>query len=217
VLEISQLAYAYDGGAALEVDQFRLSPGQHAILLGHSGSGKSTLLNLIAGILSMQSGTLKVAGTDLSTLSPRETDAWRGATIGFVPQQLALIPSMTARENILLSAYASGAKPHVERADALLSILGIAAHVHRKPAELSQGQRQRVALARAAYSSPRLLLADEPTANLDDHACSIAISLLTTLALTERSSLIIATHDARVVAALPGAQVLRLEALMAAA
>lgn len=210
MLEIAKLGYAYNGKPVLQVDEFRLPPGRHALLLGPSGSGKSTLLHLLAGILRPQTGTLRVAGTHLSTLNPRETDAWRGRHIGLVPQQLALVPSLSARDNILLAAYANSAAPDVQRADSLLANLGLADKAEARPHQLSQGQRQRVALARAVYRRPRLILADEPTANLDDQASAAAIALLTELAYAEHASLVIASHDGRVLAALPAAQVLRL-------
>lgn len=211
MLEIAQLTYAYHGKSVLEVESFRLSRGRHALLLGPSGSGKSTLLNLLAGILRPQSGSLIVAGTQLATLSARETDAWRGRTVGLILQQLALVPSMTARDNILLSPYAINVRPDHQRVDTLLDALGLAGHGEAKPHQLSQGQRQRVALARAVYGRPRLILADEPTANLDDKACMASIALLSEVARSERASLVIASHDARVLAALPEAQVLRLD------
>lgn len=211
MLEIAQLTYAYHGKSVLEVDSFCLSRGRHALLLGPSGSGKSTLLNLLAGILRPQSGSLIVDGTQLATLSARETDAWRGRTVGLIPQQLALVPSMTARDNILLSPYANNVRPDLQRVDTLLDALGLAEHGDAKPHQLSQGQRQRVALARAVYGRPRLILADEPTANLDDNACMASIALLSEVAQSERASLVIASHDARVLAAMPEAQVLRLD------
>lgn len=181
-----------------------------AILLGPSGCGKSTLLHLIAAILTPQQGSLRVAGTDLRTLAPRAADAWRGKTIGFLPQKLALVASLSARENLLLSAYANGACADVLRADQLLHALGLEDKASVKPHQLSQGQQQRVAIARAVINRPKLLLADEPTANLDDAACAAAIALLAGQAFEVGASLVIATHDARVLAGMPGAKVLRL-------
>ncbi|HVL75757.1 MAG TPA: ATP-binding cassette domain-containing protein [Noviherbaspirillum sp.] len=212
MLQIHALSYRYPGArdAQLEVRDFSLESGRHAVLLGPSGSGKSTLLHLIAAILKPQQGRLIAAGTDLAALGPREADAWRGANVGFLPQKMALVPSLSARENILLAAYAPGKSQDRARADALLDALGIGDKASARPQQLSQGQQQRVALARALYHRPGLLLADEPTANLDDRACALAIELLVTQAAQAGASLVIATHDARVLAALPEAQVLRL-------
>lgn len=213
MLQISGLTYRYPNSSTvqLRVPAFSLAPGQHAVILGPSGCGKSTLLHLIAAILSPQEGVLRVAQTDLAALSPRAADAWRGKTIGFLPQRLALIASLSARENLLVSCYATGATADGSRADALLSALGLADKLHARPHQLSQGQQQRVAIARAMFSHPKLLLADEPTANLDDAACAAAIALLTAQASDGGASLVIATHDARVLAALPQATVLRLD------
>lgn len=220
MLQISRLNFRYPQArtAQLAVAEFSLAAGQHAILLGPSGCGKSTLLHLLAAILTPQAGTLRVANTDLSTLTPRAADAWRGKTIGFLPQKLALVPSLSARQNLLLAAYAKGQHGDVARSLALLDALGLAGKADAKPHQLSQGQQQRVAIARALFNRPQLLLADEPTANLDDAACAAAIVLLTRHADDIGASLVIATHDARVLAALPQAQVLRLAApLMEAA
>lgn len=214
MLQISELHYQYPGTVApqLHVAQFSLAAGQHAILLGPSGCGKSTLLHLLAAILTPQQGTLEVAGTDLTTLTARASDQWRGKTVGFLPQKLSLVASLTVRENLLLAAYANHHRPDAARADALLQALGLSGKAHARPAQLSQGQQQRVAIARALYNRPRLLLADEPTANLDDEACQAALGLLASQAAAIGASLVLATHDARVLTALPDALVLRLPA-----
>jgi putative ABC transport system ATP-binding protein len=217
MLDIDQLSYRYNATPVLEVDRFHLASGEHAILLGASGCGKSTLLHLIAAILNPQQGVLRVAGTDVKALTPRAADAWRGKTIGFLPQKLALVPSLSVRENLLLAAYAGGQAVDAARSDALLLALGLAGKASAMPHQLSQGQQQRVAIARAMLNRPKLLLADEPTANLDDGACAAAIGLLMSQAADIGASLIIATHDARVLAALPAAKVLRLAAVKEAA
>jgi putative ABC transport system ATP-binding protein len=217
MLNIDQLSYRYNATPVLEVDAFHLASGEHAILLGASGCGKSTLLHLIAAILNPQQGVLRVAGTDVKALTPRAADAWRGKTIGFLPQKLALVPSLSVRENLLLAAYAGGQAVDAAHSDTLLLALGLAGKASAMPHQLSQGQQQRVAIARAMFNRPKLLLADEPTANLDDGACAAAIGLLTSQAADIGASLIIATHDARVLAALPTAKVLRLAAVKEAA
>lgn len=214
MLNIVQLRYAYHATQALSVEGFHLSPGEHAVILGPSGCGKSTLLHLIAAILRPQEGTLQIAGTDVKTLTPRAADAWRGKTIGFLPQRLALVRSLSVRENLLLSAFANGQAGDVARANTLLQALGLADKSSSKPHQLSQGQQQRVAIARALFNRPKLLLADEPTANLDDTSCAAAIALLTSQASEIGASLVIATHDARVISALPQAKLLRLDAAL---
>lgn len=189
---------------------FSLAPGAHAIILDPSGCGKSTLLHLIAAILTPQQGVLRVAGIDGASLSPRAADIWRGKTIGFLPQKLALIASLSVRENLLLAAYASGQAADAARADQLLRELGLGDKAGVKPHQLSQGQQQRAAIARAMFNRLRLLLADEPTANLDEASCAAAVKLLTSQAAECGASLVIATHDARVLAALPAASMLHL-------
>jgi putative ABC transport system ATP-binding protein len=216
MIELSQLSYCYKARhkavPVLHVDAFRLAAGNHAIILGPSGCGKSTLLHLLAGILTPQAGIFKIDGINVKDLTQRATDAWRGKTIGFLPQRLALVPSLTVAENLLLSNYANGHGANRERVDTLLQALGLSDKVASYPHQLSGGQKQRVAIARAVFNRPKLLLADEPTANLDDAACSAVIDLLTVQATEVRASLIIATHDARVLTALPQAAVLRLPA-----
>lgn len=214
MLQIIDLVYRYPQAQRpqLHVPAFSLQAGRHAVILGPSGSGKSTLLHLIAAILRPQQGRLQVDGVDIGALGAREADAWRGAHVGLLPQKLALVPSLSVRENVLLAAYASGRPQDRDRADELLAALGVLEKAQARPRELSQGQQQRVALARALYNRPRLLLADEPTANLDDQACAVATGLLAGQAAQVGASLVVATHDARVLAALPAADVLRLEA-----
>ncbi|WP_293780969.1 ATP-binding cassette domain-containing protein [uncultured Oxalicibacterium sp.] len=217
MLQIENLAYRYARATRphLVVPTFSLEKGRHALLLGPSGSGKSTLLHLLAAILPPQDGMLRVGDTDLATLKGGAADRWRGRTIGFLPQKLALLPSLTARENILLSAFANDAREDHARADQLLTALGLHDQAIKKPHQLSQGQRQRVALARALFNRPLFLLADEPTASLDDAACHAALALLREHADNNGASLIVSTHDARVLQAMPDAQILRLSAPVA--
>ena len=213
MLQIKNLSFHYSNSssAQLFVPEFSLDAGDHAVVIGPSGCGKSTLLHLLAAILTPQQGTLTVANTDLMSLQGRAADAWRGNTVGFLPQKLALVPSLSIRENLLLAGYANGENMDSTRADTLLEALGLSGKGAAKPAQLSQGQQQRAAIGRAMFNSPRLLLADEPTANLDDASCDATITLLAAQATANGASLVIATHDARVLAALPSAKVLRLE------
>ncbi|SDA56886.1 MULTISPECIES: ABC transporter ATP-binding protein [unclassified Janthinobacterium] len=220
MLHLASLTYGYGDTAAeavLDIAAFHLPAGRHALLLGPSGSGKSTLLHLLAGILAPQAGRLEVAGTSLPALTPRQRDSWRGRTVGLLPQQLALVASLSVLENVLLPAYASGQRADPARAASLLDQLGLGDKLAACPHELSGGQRQRAAIARAVVMRPQLILADEPTANLDDAACAAVIALLASQAALAGATLIIASHDARVLAALPQAKVLRLPQMRAAA
>jgi len=187
--------------ATLRFPDFTLPAGGHLLLRGASGSGKSTLLALMAGLLTPSQGRLTLGGVDVGALAPAARDAWRGERLGFVPQRLHLSPSLSVRDNLSLPYVAAGLKPDRARMDALLDELGVGALQDRRPHALSQGQAQRVALARALLRSPRFLLADEPTANLDDEACAATLALLRRAADDHGACLVIASHDARIDAA----------------
>jgi putative ABC transport system ATP-binding protein len=197
------LSHLYAGAdKSIRYANFALAPGQHLLLRGASGSGKSTLLALLAGLLRVQQGELEVAGTELARLGPRALDAWRGATLGVVPQRLHLSEALSVAENLALPALAAGQGADPARAAELLEALDIADLAARRPHQLSVGQAQRVALARALMRRPRLLLADEPSANLDDEHTLHMLALLLDAAEREACTLVIASHDARVVEAL---------------
>ena len=193
------LAHRYGAGAQITYADFSLPPGRHLLLRGASGSGKSTLLALLAGLLRVQQGSLSVAGSELQALGSRALDAWRGATLGVVPQRLHLSDALTVAENLALPALAAGQGADPQRAAALMASLGVGGLAGRRPHELSVGQAQRVALARALMRRPKLLLADEPSASLDDDHTRQMLDLLLDAAAGEACTLVIASHDARVV------------------
>lgn len=196
------LRHRYAAGAEIRYADFALPAGRHLLLRGASGSGKSTLLALLAGLLRVQQGLLSVAGTELQAISPRALDAWRGATLGVVPQRLHLSEALTVTENLALPALAAGQRADSARAAELLGALDIADLAGRRPHQLSVGQAQRVALARALMRRPRLLLADEPSASLDDEHALHMLALLLSTAEREGCTLIVASHDSRVIEAL---------------
>lgn len=196
------LGHRYAGAQEISYADFSLPAGRHLLLRGASGSGKSTLLALLAGLLTVQRGELEVAGTAMQSMRPRQLDAWRGATLGVVPQRLHLSEALTVAENLALPALAAGQGSDTARAAELLAALGIAGLEGRRPHQLSVGQAQRVALARALMRRPRLLLADEPSANLDDEHTQQMLDLLLAAAEREACTLVVASHDARVVAKL---------------
>lgn len=210
----SQLTYAYPKGAELAFQDVQLAQGDLLVLRGNSGSGKSTWLALMAGLLTPQQGELTVVGQRLNGLSNTARDAWRATNLGFLPQKLHLSEALTVAENLQLAYFAAGlplntsAKTHIE---STLAALGVADFAKRKPSTLSGGQAQRVALARAVLLNPKIILADEPTASLDDDAASAALTLLQTSAARCNATLVIATHDARVAAALKIAKTLEFE------
>ena len=186
------------GATSLSFPDFELPTGAHLLLRGASGSGKSTLLALMAGLLTPTSGRLTLAGQDVASLPPAARDAWRGAHLGFVPQRLHLSPSLSVRDNLSLPYVAAGLPPDLPRIESILSDLGVAPLLDRRPHQLSQGQAQRIALARALLRAPRFILADEPTANLDDDACTATLTLLRQAADQHGLCLVIASHDARI-------------------
>lgn len=198
MIQFEQLRYRYPKGASLAFPDWTLQDGGQAVLVGPSGSGKTTLLSLIGGMLKPASGTLTVAGQNLGNLSASAQDQFRGRQIGLVPQQLHLVASLTVAENLQLAQYLAGVAQPQARVQQVLDRLGIGGEMKRKPGELSQGQAQRVAIARAVINQPRLLLADEPTASLDDAAADAVIALFQQEARQLGATLLIASHDSRV-------------------
>jgi putative ABC transport system ATP-binding protein len=198
MIRSEQLVFSYPGGVALSFTDVDLPQGGALVLRGNSGSGKSTFLALAAGLLTATQGRIEVAGLDPAKLSAPQRDAWRGRTVGFLPQRLHLSDALTVFDNLALAYFAIG-QP-TDKAQIMLSLdaLGVADLAQRRPHALSGGQAQRVALARAVLMQPRVILADEPTASLDDDAAQGAITLLAQAALRCQATLVVATHDARV-------------------
>jgi len=184
---------------ALRGINFELKQGEFAALVGPSGSGKSTLLNLIGALDSPTSGELHVLGQEISKLSKEERAQLRLTSLGFVFQAYNLVPVLTAVENVefVLELQGVGSERR-GRAMAILSELGLADLADRRPSELSGGQQQRVAVARAVVSRPKLVLADEPTANLDGSNAESLIGLMQDLRNSYGMTFLFATHDPRV-------------------
>ena len=197
------LTFSYPGGDAIAFPDTDVPQGAVLLVSGASGCGKSTWLALVAALVRPASGELTVAGQPLGALSPPAADAWRASTVGFLPQQLHLSAALTVQQNMALVYWAAGQREDSARIRAALSALGVEALAGRKPSQLSGGQAQRVALARAVLLKPRVILADEPTASLDDEAAADAIGLLLATAGETGATLAIATHDARVAALIP--------------
>ncbi|MGH8616519.1 MAG: ABC transporter ATP-binding protein [Burkholderiales bacterium] len=195
---IHDLRHAYDGKRVLEIADWTVPAGGQWLVLGPSGSGKSTLLHIVAGILRPTAGRVSVADQDLAALKGAALDRFRGRHIGIVLQRLHLVASLNVLQNVLLAPYLAGLPQDAARAREVLTGLGIGDKFGARPAELSQGQAQRVAIARAVVNRPQLLLADEPTANLDDVHAAEAIDLLSGQAQACGATLLIATHDQRV-------------------
>jgi putative ABC transport system ATP-binding protein len=187
----------------LAVPSWRAEAGDAWLLAGVSGSGKSTLLNILAGLITPSAGRVVVAGQDLAALPGGACDRWRGRHVGLVPQKLHLVGAVNVADNLRLACTMAGLPVDEARIRALLESVHVADLARRLPRELSQGQAQRVAIARAVVNRPALMLADEPTANLDDLHAAAALELLRTQALEAGATLVVASHDARVRPLLP--------------
>lgn len=197
------LTYHYAQGPTLHFPDVVVPQGAVLLLSGPSGCGKSTWLALVAALVAPTSGAIMVAGQALDALENIASDAWRSRAIGFLPQKLHLSAALTVQQNLALAQWASGTLDNPLAIHAALAALGVADLAQRYPAQLSGGQAQRVALARAVLLRPQVILADEPTASLDDEAAADAVQLLLSTAQVQGATLVIATHDARVAAAMP--------------
>jgi ABC-type lipoprotein export system ATPase subunit len=185
--------------AALSSIDLDIAAGQSVALLGPSGSGKSTLVRLLCGIERPSSGQIRVGDVDLGSLDEAALTRWRGLTVGLVFQAFELLPSMTALENVMLPMELTSRWPRGEqraRAMTLLTELGVPAQSNKLPADMSGGEQQRVALARALANDPPLILADEPTGNLDSANGERVLQLLAAVA-TRGKTVVMVTHDPR--------------------
>jgi putative ABC transport system ATP-binding protein len=206
IVQIRELSKVFRHGdikvVALNSISLDIGRGEFVALMGPSGSGKSTLLHIVAGIDRPTSGRCLVGGTDVGDLSETELAAWRKQHVGFVFQTFNLIPVLTAYENVelplLLTGLSGGERrDHVEAA---LELVGLADRMAHLPRQLSGGQEQRVAIARALVTDPTLLVADEPTGNLDAHSAAEVLALLQTLNRDAGKTIIMVTHDPKAAA-----------------
>jgi putative ABC transport system ATP-binding protein len=186
---------------AVDHVSFAVSAGEFVAITGASGSGKSTLLHLVAGLETPTSGTITIAGTCLATMRDTQLSALRLHTIGFVFQFFNLLPALTAQENTALPLLLAGRSPQyaAERAAQLLGWVNLDRRLTSRPSELSGGEMQRVALARALANDPAIVLADEPTGNLDSHSGSLVLDLLYRSCKEMGKTLLLATHDRTVI------------------
>lgn len=198
MIAVTSLRHRYDNLLVLEVADWRVRTGEAWLLTGPSGSGKTTLLHIVGGLLKPREGRIEIAGQDLASLAGPELDAFRGRRIGVVFQGLHLLQPLSVLDNLLLAPAMAGLPGDEPRARDLLKTLGLADKAGVRPAALSHGQAQRVALARALMNRPALLLADEPTANLDDEQAGAAVELLISQAAAHGATLVVASHDGRV-------------------
>ena len=204
LLVVSQLTKSFlaPGGVrhlVVDVPSLILEERSETALSGDSGSGKTTLLHLIAGILKPDTGSITLAGTDLALLSEAQRDRWRAMTIGYIFQTFNLLPAFTCLENVLLGmSFGPGADRAL--AEALLRRVGLGDRLRHYPRQLSTGQQQRVAVARALANRPKLVLADEPTGNLDAVRAREALALIREACRENGAALLLVSHDRQVLA-----------------
>jgi ABC-type lipoprotein export system ATPase subunit len=209
LLEARDLHKSYSlGRRTLEVLRgvsLSIARGQFLALRGASGAGKSTLLHLLGGLDAPNQGTISFAGANLAKLSALALARWRNQKVGFIFQAYHLLPELDALENVCLPARLArvAAEASESRGRELLQRVGLGERLEHKPYELSGGEQQRVAIARSLMNSPELLLADEPTGNLDSHTGEEIIELLCALRAERQTTLIIATHDSKIAARAP--------------
>ncbi len=200
VVEVSRLCRSVtaDGEPLLHILEdvsFSIAPGEAVAIVGASGSGKSTLLGLLAGLDSPSGGTVKIRGQDLFALDEDGRAAVRGTCLGFVFQSFQLLPALTALENVMLPLELAGRSDARREAEAWLGRVGLAGRLAHYPRQLSGGEQQRVAVARAFAPRPALVLADEPTGNLDVATGEAVIELMFSLNAESGTTLVLVTHD----------------------
>ncbi|OEU74932.1 MAG: ABC transporter [Desulfuromonadales bacterium C00003093] len=201
IVEIENLHLSLVGGAGqvniLRGVDLRVEKGETLSIVGPSGAGKTTLLMVLAGLEKVNSGIIRVAGADLGALDEDELARFRRLQVGIVFQSFHLVPTMTALENVALPLEFAGADDALERAAGALAATGLAPRRKHFPGQLSGGEQQRVALARAFVANPKLILADEPTGNLDQETGEKVMELLFGLQQKQGTTLILVTHDSQ--------------------
>ena len=203
IVTIEHLSKSYRRGSqgisVLNDISFTIAEGEFMALMGPSGSGKSTLLNLIAGIDNADSGSIRVGGLDITTLSEGELAAWRAAHVGFIFQFYNLMPVLSAFENVELPLLLTGLsrKERREHVEMVLDVVNLADRMDHYPSQLSGGQQQRVAIARAVVTDPAILVADEPTGDLDRASAEDILALMDRLVHDSGKTIIMVTHDPR--------------------
>ncbi|HIJ51107.1 MAG TPA: ABC transporter ATP-binding protein [Nitrospinae bacterium] len=191
----------YGGGHKVEILKsidLNIPTGQFIAITGHSGSGKTTLLSLIAGLDTPTDGTINIDGQDITKLDEDELAVLRGKRFGFIFQNFHLIPTLTALENVVLSAELNGTPGAIKKSEDLLSTVGLQDRQHHYPAQLSGGEQQRLSLARAFVNDPEIILADEPTGNLDSKNSDRIIELLKDLHRVKGATIVLVTHESQV-------------------
>ncbi|PRY87543.1 ABC transporter ATP-binding protein [Mongoliibacter ruber] len=196
MLEAKNLEFYYQEKQKFNIPDINLAPGEQLLIIGKSGSGKTTVLNMLGGLLKPLNGEIHIDGTSLYSLKGAKLDKFRGKNIGIIFQKPHILSPLTVEENLKLANFFSG-KPS-EKIDGILKELGIYDKKKSKVTTLSEGEAQRVSIARALANSPKVILADEPTASLDDANAATVVKLLKEQAEKFNAALVIVTHDQRV-------------------
>lgn len=198
LISLKNIQYQYPQGEALNFKDLGVGKGMHTLLLGNSGTGKTTFLHILTGLLKPSQGEVLVLGKSIYSLNSKDLDHFRGMEIGIVFQNAHLIESLTVFENVQIAQGFAGNKTNYEEIEIILNRLGLKEQQNKYPRQLSRGQVQRVAIARALINKPALLVADEPTASLDDHHTELVMDLLFDQAKQSNATLLVATHDQRI-------------------
>ena len=204
ILKVQQLCKTYGSGEAkvdaLKNVSFSLEKGQFAAVVGESGSVKSTLLNCIGALDTPTSGKIQIDGQDLFSMKEEKRTIFRRRNIGFIFQSFQLVPELDVEQNIIFPLLLDYKKPEQAKVEEILEVLGLTERRHHLPSQLSGGQQQRVAIGRALITKPKLILADEPTGNLDSKNSSEVIALLTQAARRYQQTILMITHNSNLTA-----------------
>lgn len=197
MIQTQNITFSYAGKVNFVFPDIRTESGETLLITGGSGKGKTTLLHLLGGLLRPKSGTIFIGETEISKLSAKRLDQFRGKNIGLVLQQSHFVEAFSVLENISMASWLATGKKSEEKAKSLLKQLDLEDQMYKLTSQLSIGQQQRVSIARALINEPKLLLADEPTSSLDDENAFKVADLLSNLSKDYKASLIIVTHDQR--------------------
>ncbi|MBB6462153.1 ABC transporter ATP-binding protein [Flammeovirga kamogawensis] len=197
MIHTNQLKFIYPKGAEISFENFTLEAGNEMLIIGPSGCGKTTLLHLIGGLLQPATGDIIINNKNIAKFKGKEMDSFRGRHIGIIFQKPHFARALTVGENLHFAQKIGGNTVDKERVKELLNRLGIIKHINKSPQHMSEGEKQRLSVAMALINKPSLLLADEPTASLDDKHATEVIKLLRELSSEENTALIIVTHDSR--------------------
>ena len=197
MLSAKSIKYSYNSNNKFEFPDFCLESTEDLLIIGDSGVGKTTFLNILGGLLSPQSGSITLNGTNYSDLSNKDLDKFRGKNIGIIFQSPYFVNNLNLMDNLLFSLFLSQNQQDKNVVIELLNQVGLNDKIYSKPNDLSQGEKQRASIALALVKKPNLILADEPTSSLDDNNCDLVVSLLKEQSQLNKCKLIIITHDAR--------------------